>query len=75
MKQPSLILAEGTEVQTHTDLVFPDFMVHPTNIANRTPGAKGKIAGVVGGHGGDVYWVDHGDDKSAAYGWWEFELT
>lgn len=43
------------------------------------PNARGVIRGIVGGHGGDVYWVQHGTDGAgepvvATYGWWEFEL-
>ena len=43
----------------------------------RTPGIMGQVCGIVGGHGGDVYWVRHDgtEDTGSAYGWWEFELV
>ena len=41
----------------------------------RKPNQTGTIAGVVGGHGGDVYWVKPDDGgEVAAYCFSEFEL-
>ncbi len=76
MKEPKVILENGTKVITLEAL-------HPTGgldlsssvLALRKDGAKGVIHGVVGGHGGDVYWVKHEDGSVAPYGWWEMELV
>lgn len=75
MEQPQYILETGTEVVTASRLKKEDFLIVPRILKNRSPATKGKIKGVVGGHGGDVYFVTHGEDKVAAYGWWEFDLV
>ena len=83
MEEPKYILEPGTTVKIH-DHTFgrtsAGLIVKQEYIDARTPSAKGIIRGIVGGHGGDVYWVQHGEDGEgkpviAAYGWWEFELV
>lgn len=80
MKQPAFILTNGTKVKTHEKLDSPPgFLVAATHMVQRRPSAEGTIAGVVevvGGHDGDVYWVDHNaGEPSAAYCFTEFELV
>jgi hypothetical protein len=75
MEQPERTLENGTKIRTHAHLARADgMMVHHAHLAARTANATGEIAGVVGGHGGDVYWVRHGSDEClAAYCFNEFE--
>ncbi len=74
MKQPIYILDNGTRVRTHKKLgKTTGFLVVMKHIEARKPDAPGVIDGIVGGHGGDVYWVRHGQDV-AAYSFSEFEL-
>lgn len=40
----------------------------------RRPNCGGTIRGYVGGHGGDVWWVEHAPDDVAAYAYNEFEV-
>lgn len=76
MDQPATILENGTAVRTNTQLEIPQSMIAmPSLIANRRPDSQGMITGVVPGHGGDVYWVKHEDDKVAPYSFSEFELV
>lgn len=64
----------GTRVHTHKKLgKTTGLLVAAKHIEARKPDARGVINGVVGGHGGDVYWVRHGQDV-AAYSFSEFEL-
>ena len=81
MKQPTYILENCTRIRTHTKLGSEKgMMIAPKYLANRKPDLVGEIFGVVGGHGGDVYWVKHKteDDSlfgaQAAYCFDEFEL-
>jgi len=77
MEQPEYILKNGTRVQVHETLPSTTgMMIKAETLAHRTPGVRGQISGIVGGHGGDVYWVRHdGDeDTGSAYGFWEMEL-
>lgn len=76
MKEPEYILKNGTRIRTSDPLdSTAGFMITEKHLEARKPGAVGVITGVVGGHGGDVYWVAHvGDNVTAAYGWMEFEL-
>lgn len=76
MEQPEYTLKDGTKIRTHAHLARADgMMVHHAHLAARSANATGEIAGVVGGHGGDVYWVRHGSDEClAAYCFNEFEL-
>lgn len=74
MKQPYSFLDNGTRIHTHKKLKpITGLLVAPKHIEARKPNAPGVIDGVVGGHGGDVYWVRHGQDV-AAYSFSEFEL-
>lgn len=77
MNQPDYILKDGTKIRTHATLdSVGGMMVHHAHLAARTADADGEIAGVVGGHGGDVYWVRHGQDEClAAYCFNEFEYA
>lgn len=77
MKQPETILPHGTKVRTH-DVLGPTagMMVGPVNMSMRRPAAMGTVHGIVGGHGGDVYWIRHeGDAPAAPYCFDEFELV
>lgn len=81
MEQPDTILESGTVVFTHENLTAPSFLIKGEYLDERRSGKLGVIVGVVGGHGGDVYWVRHcGLDTRdrgpiSAYGFWEFELS
>lgn len=78
MKQPKYILPVGTRIITHDELFNkPEFGLTATLhglVVARKQGAKGSIWGVVGGAGGDLYWVDHEDGTRASYCFTEFEL-
>ncbi len=85
MKEPEHMIEMGTEVITH-DTLGPTigFMVKQPFLEKRRPGTPGIVRGWVGGHGGDVYWVEHEyttaeatihTDNVAVYGWMEFELA
>jgi len=74
MNQPQNILPDGTTVRTHAALGLTTGMIVPhENLRRRQPDAVGRVTGVVPGHGGDVYWIDHGD-LQAPYCFDEFEL-
>lgn len=71
MKQPDKILPSGTLVRTHATL--QDFgLPHPSAMFRRS-NQIGVIRGIVGGLGGDVYWVEHGREVGV-YHYEEFEL-
>lgn len=79
MKEPEYILSNGTKVKIRDDMNPNDtsgMLIKQEILNRRTPGVKGQICGIVGGHGGDVYWVRHDgeEDTGSAYGWWEFEI-
>ena len=78
MEQPDYILENGTRVKTCSEFGTEGkgFLVGRSHLDLRKPNQSGIIAGVVGGCGGDVYWVRHGteEDEVAPYGFWEFEL-
>ena len=62
MNRPKIPLKRGTEIVTHTALGDTEGMlVGPENLARRRVNARGRIAGPVAGHLGEVYWVEHGD--------------
>lgn len=62
MTQPDTILPRGTEILTHAMLGKTEGMiVGADNLSRRRATARGTIAGIVAGHGGDVYWGDHSD--------------
>lgn len=69
MKQPETILPNGTRVRTHKELKYSDSLG-----GSRREDESGTINGVVGGMGGDVYYVDHGNGTWGAYCFDEFEL-
>ena len=77
MNQPKYILDQGTRIRTHAKLGTTQGMnVAAIHIDQREADAEGTIAGVVGGCGGDVYWVTHeGSGPSAVYCYDEFELV
>ena len=84
MKEPEYILKNGTKVRIHDTLESTaGFMIAVDFMNRRKPATKGIICGIVGGHGGDVYFVGHGEAKEghfqreqvAVYGWMEFELV
>jgi hypothetical protein len=77
VNEPEAILPQNTRVQTCSMLLSTGgWFVREKHLEVRKPDAIGVICGVVGGHGGDVYWVDHiGDPCMAAYGWREFNLA
>ena len=83
MKEPEFILKWGTKVKTSPTLgSVAGVFVQETHIALRAPNLEGTICGVVGGCGGDIYFVGHGEPKDdkfqpeqvAVYGWTEFDL-
>ena len=86
MNEPKVILHRGTKIIIH-DSIGPCYGIYVKDnfIANRKPGGPGIILGYVPGHGGDIYWVFHGnelpanlkeikDEDVGVYGWMEFEL-
>jgi hypothetical protein len=78
MKQaPKYILPDGTKILTNDALEDTGgLLIASTHERARCPSAEGTIRGVVGGHGGDVYWVEHsGTPPLAAYCWSEFEVV
>ena len=77
VQQPEYILKNGTKVVTHSRLDDTGgLLIKPKHLEVRKPNQKGTIAGVVGGHGGDVYWVQHdGNEEVGAYCFTEFELA
>ena len=76
VRQPAKILADGTVVRTSQLDGTAGFLVKPKHLAARQPDTLGVIVGIVGGHGGDVYWVQHeGADLPGAYLFTEFELS
>jgi hypothetical protein len=76
MKQPHYLLDSRTRIRTHA--VLGDtmgFLITERHLSQRKPNAVGAISGIVGGHGGDVYFVTHvGDSAMAVYSFDEFEL-
>lgn len=76
MNEPEYILESGTRIRTNEPLASTGgFLIAQKHMDVRKPNAVGAICGIVGGHGGDVYWVAHiGDPCMAAYGWMDFEL-
>lgn len=76
MREPETILPPMTRIRTSEPLASTGgFLIAQKHLDVRKPGAVGVIMGIVGGHGGDVYWVAHlGDTCRAAYGWMDFEL-
>lgn len=77
MKQPQTILEKNTLVRTNAVLDSTQgMMVREGNLKCRKPNASGLIKGVVGGHGGDVYWVQHDPSEMLApYCYTEFEVV
>lgn len=76
MQEPETILPPMTRIRT-TDPLYGTggFLIAEKHLEVRKPGTIGVLIGIVGGHGGDVYWAAHiGDPCRAAYGWMEFEL-
>lgn len=76
MHCPPTILPNGTPIRTHRTLDAANGLpVHRDSLKARRSDAPGKIAGVVGGYGGDVYWVHHENGIDVAvYSFAEFEL-
>lgn len=77
MRQPVYILPTGLKIRTNAALEpTTGMMIGAGNLSMRKPNAEGEIHGPVGGHGGDVYWVQHpGDTLFAPYCFTEFEKT
>jgi hypothetical protein len=69
VKEPEYILDVGTPVRIIDWFGVANFMVARASLDLRRRPAKstdstycdGVIVGIVGGHGGDVYWVEHRD--------------
>ncbi len=77
MNQPEYILTPGARLRTLSPMPRQGggFLIKEHHLVVRKADAIGAVCGIVGGHGGDVYWVAHiGDPCMAAYGFWEFEL-
>lgn len=76
MEQPDYLLEAGTKIKTHETLgQTKGFLIRQDYLDNRKPNTEGTIRGIVGGHGGDVYWVENEDHSIAAYMFTEFELV
>lgn len=76
MKEPATIIPAGTLIRTHAVLDSTQGMLVAAERLNaRVSDTVGTIKGVVAGHGGDVYWVEHNGGKVAAYCWSEFSLV
>jgi hypothetical protein len=76
MESPSVILRNHTKVIIHDTIdKDPGFLVKDRHLECRKPSISGIIWGVIPGHGGDVYWVKHGDETIGAYCFTEFELA
>ena len=76
MKEPEHILESGTRIRTHEKLdSTTGLLITDRHLKLRRPNAVGVIGGIVGGHGGDVYFVAHiGDPSYAVYCFVDFEL-
>jgi len=77
VNQPEFILKNGTRVRTNERLDSAAGLIIPSNChAQRRESAFGTVRGVVPGHGGDVYYVEHElhDLCYAAYCFTEFEV-
>ncbi len=75
MDEPKNILPVGTRVITHRELEGTvGMLISDVHLNARKADTPGAIGGIVGGHGGDVYWVAHLDSPMAAYCFSEFEL-
>ncbi len=58
----------GLKIRTAAVLGGTDGMlVKPRYLTARKPGAEGEVHSFVPGHGGDVWFVDHGQGSVAAY--------
>ncbi len=77
MEQPEKMLEFGVKVVTASELDDTMGMtVARKHTVCRRPDGYGRITGVVPGHGGDVYWVQHKDDETiGAYCFTEFDLA
>ena len=77
MQEPKYVLSSGTKIRTHEALQpTTGMIIKQEYLDRRRPDAAGVLGGFVPGHGGDIYWVRHEDDKTVAvYGWMEFELV
>jgi hypothetical protein len=76
MKSPAT-LAYGMKIRTHATLGDAGrISVSSITIAQRKPDAEGAFRGMVQGHGGGVYLVQHGSTSFlAAYHFDEFDLA
>jgi hypothetical protein len=64
----------GLEIKTIFNLESTaGILVKPEYLQARKPDAEGTIKGWVGGHGGDVWWVEHKDGSIGAYCYSEFQ--
>ncbi len=65
----------GLHVRTNSQLGSTlGFMVVENNMNARRPDATGILIGYIPGHGGDCWWLKHGDETVAAYCFDEFEM-
>jgi hypothetical protein len=77
VNQPQCILKNGARVKTRTSLDSSIGMIVPPQcLSMRRVSAEGIIRGVVGGHGGDLYYVEHEahDLHYVVYCFTEFEV-
>lgn len=76
MKQTKLVLLSGLRVKTASVLGDTHGMlIEEKYLVARRSDVEGTIVGYVPGHGGDVYWVRHGNGDLAAYSFLEFEYA
>ena len=78
MKEPEYVLKNGTRVKTHAELDSSIGMIVPSQCVQMRRGStEGIVRGVAGGHGGDLYYVEHEADDLhyAVYCFTEFEVV
>jgi len=82
MESPEHVLERGVRVRTNSLSDTVEYIVKPQYLERRVPNAEGIIVDWVPGHGGDVYWVFHGEslknlkeEDIAAYCYTEFEFS
>ncbi len=73
MKEPEYVLPFGLRVMSNEFFSDAGLMVRRQYLDARKPHMPGFIIGFVGGHGGDVYWVQQNDGSVAVYAWTEID--
>lgn len=64
----------GDKVKINSKLGSTNGMlVHSSHLAARRPNQEGIVCGIIQGHGGDCWFVKHGDGSVGAYCFTEFK--